>query len=86
MRSITLNGQALSLSESTHFEQVQLGGCPAEVVNGVRFMGEGLAEFQPYTAPIISVAFYFKTEQLAGILFEVSMHPSASYVVAHFAL
>lgn len=77
MRGITLNGQALSLSESTRFDQVQFGGCPAEVVDGVRFMGEGLAEFQPYTAPIISVAFHFKTEQLAGILLEVSLHPSA---------
>lgn len=71
MRGIILNGQDLSLSESNRFEQVQFGGCPAEVVSGVRFMGEGMAEFQPYMAPIISVAFYFKTEQLAGVLFEV---------------
>lgn len=71
MRGITLNSQDLSLSESNRFEQVQFGGCPAEVVSGVRFMGDGMAEFQPYMAPIISVAFHFKTEQLAGILFEV---------------
>ena len=80
MRGITLNGQSLSLSESTRSEQVQFGGCPAEVVSGVRFMGEGLAEFQPYSAPIISIAFSFKTEQLAGILLEVLLHPSAEHV------
>ena len=79
MRGVALNGQSLSLSESTRSEQVHFGGCPAEVVSGVRFMGEGLAEFQPYTAPIVSVDFSFKTEQIAGILLEVKLHQSAAY-------
>ena len=70
-----MNSKALSLTESSvqNHERVEFNGCPQDVISGVRFMGEGLAEFAPVGEPVYHTSFLFKTEQLVGVMLDVSV-------------
>ena len=70
-----MNGETLILSEGSvaNYTMVTFGGCPQDVVSGVRFMGDGLAEFDTLQSPVYLASFMFKTEQLVGVLLDVSI-------------
>ena len=69
---VYLNGKPLHLAFNLQNSNVEFNGCPSQVVNGIRFMGTGLVELAPPSAPVYRVTFLFKTTQLAAVLLEVS--------------
>ena len=78
-----MNSKALPLTESSvqNHARVEFNGCPQDVISGVRFMGEGLAEFTPVGEPVYHTSFLFKTEQLVGVMLDVSV--SQAHICTH---
>jgi len=64
-----VNGLPVSLTPAnTH--RVDLSGCPSTVAPGVRFNGEGLAQFHLQEERLRTLTFNYRTSQLKALLLQ----------------
>ena len=69
VRDLHISGHPVPLnSSSLSSSRVSFTGCPAEVVSGARFMGEGMALLPPTTKDVYHISFEFHSTQLASLL------------------
>ena len=67
VRDLQINGSIVNLRDSEN-NRVDLSGCPGMVAPGVRFSGDGRAEFALSEQLLYSISFGFRTTQLASLL------------------
>ena len=71
VRDLSINDDLLNLQEGVELYRVVLGGCPAQVSTGVRFMGDGHAQFEVSSSAVedlANISLDFRTTQLAALL------------------
>ena len=90
VRDVSIDDELLNLEDGAELYRVVLGGCPAQVSAGVRFMGDGYAQFEVSSSAVENVAnisLDFRTTQLAALLLrvdsEVCLHDLCSYFIAY---
>ncbi len=70
VRNLRIGVAMVNLQDSENF-RVDFGGCPEAVAPGVRFMGNGSAEFSMNSQQLHNITFAFRTTQLAAHLLHV---------------
>lgn len=69
LRNLNINRTMINLKESQiESSRVDINGCPEIVLPGVRFMGNGRAEFSMTDGQLHNITFAFRTTQLAALL------------------
>ena len=79
VRDLQINGSIVNMKDSEN-NRVDLSGCPEMVAPGVRFSGDGRAEFALSEQLLDSISFGFRTTQLASLLLHL---PGLSISVFH---
>ena len=64
-----VNGTNLSLLDRESY-RVDSNGCPADVVSGIRFTGEGQADFNFDESNLTTISFNFRTTQVSAFLLQ----------------
>lgn len=82
VRDFVFNDELLNLRNYTSAHRVEVGRCPSQVSAGVRFMGDGHAQFEAPSSLTLenlsSISLDFRTTQLAAQLLEVDTVVSAA--------
>ena len=68
VRYLQVQGETVPLNTTHNPSRVSLGGCPSDVVPGVRFSGEGAAVITAPQDEVWRVSFSFHSTQLASLL------------------
>ncbi len=68
IRDLQVNNYTVDLESSSVNNRIYFGGCPEMVASGVRFFGNGRAEFHASNQVLRSISIAFRTTQLASVL------------------
>ena len=71
IRNLQIGSSVVNLQDAETFFRADFGGCPEAVAPGVRFMGNGRAEFSMGSQQLHNITFAFRTTQLAALLLHV---------------
>lgn len=66
--TVAIDGSMIDLQKNESSRVDLINGCPESVAPGVRFMGNGRAEFNIASQQLFNVSFAFRTTQLAALL------------------